>query len=414
MFASVIFIDGVRVYQVSSQMTSPPVQKVVFDKVSLFRSEQTENYDYLSSTLTVYQSGLYWFHMAAGIPANTQGSFFIVGLNYTIGIIKSNTAYLDEPTSTDGLSWVDSGKTLCISTNYSLYSSSQYGETTWSWFRLDNIMKQLIAFYVVNTKVTRTLTADVKMSYDKVLVNEGNGWNSALNQFVAPVSGYYFLAYGIGSSRGTSSCLRLSVNTVVKLTQCVYEAAIRNGSETSRASTMVSLNAGDIVANYVLAGFTFYSNSLSHIYIQGFLYHPSNDVRTAWSVACSLPDFFGPADPLVFNVIYVNEGNTWNASSNTATVLQAGIFLIDITTYLCGMYGNRQENVQIVLNNNTLIQLKLNTTGWNDCISRSRSFLLQLNVGDSLHIRIPTAGSFYVSNYYLLHAFTGFLLNIVH
>ena len=49
------------------------------------------------------------------------------------------------------------------------------------------------------------------------------------------------------------------------------------------------------------------------------------------SVDCSLPNFYEPEDPLVFNVIYVNEGNQWNEANNTVTTyLHAGIYLIDI------------------------------------------------------------------------------------
>ena len=58
-------------------------------------------------------------------------------------------------------------------------------------------MKQLVACYAGDKNASGILADGNQMTYDKVIVNEGNGWNSNLSAFKAPVSGYYFLSVGI-------------------------------------------------------------------------------------------------------------------------------------------------------------------------------------------------------------------------
>ena len=267
------------VYQVSSQLTLiSPSALLSFDKVHLYQSLNCELYDPITSTLRITQPGLYWFHLSVGIPAYTAANSTIVGLNNTIGVMKTNTAYKDDQVAIDGLSWISSKTSLFVSTANKLYSSnSSVGETAWLWLRLDTAMQQLVAFYVVKTNTAQSTPNGGKVTYDKIIINEGNGWNKSSNTFMAPVSGYYFISYGTAASSGVHYCMQLALNSIIIEYNCVFETTVHNGLEISRATVMVHLNINDTIATFT------YLNLLclgceysSYVYLQSFLYNPAS------------------------------------------------------------------------------------------------------------------------------------------
>lgn len=83
----------------------------------------------------------------------------------TIGVIKNNTAYQDDEVTTDYLSWELGGTTLSVVTNYNLYSSHSLSETAWLYSRLDSVMQQLVAFYVVKTSAVVDVSQKWLMTY---------------------------------------------------------------------------------------------------------------------------------------------------------------------------------------------------------------------------------------------------------
>ena len=407
------------VYQVSSQMASIKSGKLLFDKIQLFQSSVCHHkYDPITSSLELSETGLYWFHLSIGVPAYTKANCTINGLSNTIGIIKDNTAYTDDQVTVDGLSWVSKGIKLSVFTSYNLFNSnSSVGETAWIWLRLDTVMQQVVAFYVVKTSAEETLSDGLQLTYDQVIINEGNGWNQSFNMFVAPVSGNYFVSFGIASPSKTSSCLKLvknpsTTNIVSVKISCIKETSAHNGVEIARAAIMIYLNVNDSLASFVVTNSVFYNGNgtSGYTYLQSFLYNPSNGSKIAWSVLRKMTDFFGPVDPMQFDFVQVNNGNPWKTSSYNVIIPKMGLYLVDLSTNLCGFYGSFNENVQVMLNNSSIIESKLNTTVLGDCITRSRAVMIQLYAGDVLRVRVPTNRSYYYSSNNGHHAFTGFLL----
>ena len=98
---------------------------------------------------------------------------------------------------------------------------------------------------------------------------------------------------------------------------------------------------------------------------------------------------------------------------NVACLSFTGMYFVDLSGYLCGNAwgGNGQEVMNVLLNGVIAIHFQLQTVTFPNCLTRSRSVLLNLNVGDSLRVNVPTGGWFY-SDYQRLHAFTGFLVHI--
>jgi hypothetical protein len=397
---------------------------VLFDNVQVFQLSNNEQYDTSSGTLSVVQTGLYWFHLSAGVPPFTSVSYNIRGLSpISIGINKNNTAYGKDQVSTDGIAWVTGGSKLFVTTDYGLLSNGQVPHTAWLWLRLDVAMQPLVAFYVTSSQSWTNTNSNV--TYDNVLVNEGQGWNSASNAFIAPYQGLYFFSFGIATTSSNIACITLTLNSgYVCMRNCVNETTVHNGVEVSRAAVMLSLQQDDVISGKITPSpislpLLDYGNEQGIMYLQGFLYAPQF-TSVAWSVSQKLY-FVGPLDCVPFATVNVNVGNTWNSTMNTAFIRVSGIYLIDLTSYLCGnassFYSGNAE-LRVVRNfyinynpNDFIMKLSLYASTWNDwCITRSRSTLVSLNRTHHLNVAALNFNTLYASFGIPHHAFTGFLL----
>ena len=402
-------------HQVTNQNTLIAPGKVFFDKVNVHRTVNCEwSYDIANSTLTIFKEGLYWFHLSAGIPAHTKTIYTINGLS-SISIVKNNTAYQYDQVATDGIFWISSNTMLSVATNYSLFSSSLFGETSLLWFRLDTAMEMLDAFYWVITEYPAKGNWNGNIKYYQI-TNEDDGWPQYSENFLPQSSGNYFLSYSSAALPGTYSCLKLIKNSnyVNPLaTNCVNETSLHNGVEIGRVAVMVHLEEMSDIQTIVENNFPYNASIISndYIYMQGFFYNPTDGTTSvAWSVVRKSPNFCGFSDPIEFDTVYVNDGNPWNSSLNKVFIPYSGLYLVDLSTHVSNNNGNGNENMQVMLNDNPIIQIKMNTTGFNGCISRSRSTMIQLRTKDILRVRVPNNGSHCLCNNRYLYAFTGFRL----
>ncbi len=271
----------------------------------------------------------------------------------------------------------------------------------------------LVAFYVALTQPW--LTPSATLPYDTVLVNEGAGWSSGTSTFLAPRAGIYFFSQGISVTQSNGACLVLVVNGFCVTTQCIYEMTHDN-VETSRSAVMKTLQANDNVKSQVLWASQIYGSSLEQTYLQGFLYAPVNNISAVWSVGRTLGNVLGAIDPVVYDKVFVNQGNAWKPVSNSVVISTQGTYAVDLTAYMCGgnsysvCSGTGDNDVQVLVNTNIIIELKIEASSWADCITRSRTTAVGLHVGDVLRVRVPTVGSCYNSNANTMHTFTGFLL----
>ena len=373
-----------------------------------------------SSTFTTTDTALYWLHFSAGVPANTNAKFFFNGLNNTRGIVKSNTLYPQDQVTGDGMQWIPKSTSFSILTNYSLFNNKFLPQTALLLFRLDSFLQPLVAFRVVRTTKLYGLSSGSALPFDDVIVNEGQGWDRTVNKFYAPVTGNYFVSFGLATEGGKTACLLLTANNQHVLCLCIHELNIRNNIEMSRNAIMIFLNKGESLYSKVPNNVdsNYYSDSNCQVFLQAFLYNPqlSSLSPVAWSVARSLTNVIsGPIDPFVYNNVNVNVGSVWNAAYNNVTITVPGTYYLDIGSYLCGCIspyaGNCSELVQLLLNGQPIIELKMDTSLIEvDGITRSRSVLVRLAFGDELHVRMPTANSYYI-NTFTVNVFTGFVIN---
>lgn len=424
MISLVLFV-AMAFYAAAGSTVVPVSSPVFLDQLECGACSPTEYSEATTGSLTVTQESLYWFHLSVGVPANSAANLIINGLNDTIGIAKYDDHFPEDQVTIDGMQWVAAGTQLSLNNKIVAFSSNSLPQTAWIGLRLDTLVDTLVAFYVVSTQTYILPTKGSVMPYDKVIVNEGSGWNSASNQFVAPVSGNYFVSYGVATLRGCcywQALLDLRVDAAYVFLLSIYEQAYRVNVTTARASLMVRMQAGQALYTTIDSSGNpcIYGDNNGQTYIQGFLYSPRLTPAVAWSVGCTTFAFYGPLSVVPFDYIAVNVGVPslpWIPGSNQVVIPVSGTYLIDLTMYLgerCApTCSNPDERVQVLLNGNIIIELQLYVAGFDNCISRSRATLLHLNIGDHLHVTVPTVGSyFYTITNFPIDAFTGFLVNL--
>ena len=155
-----------------------------------------------SNTLTIPDSSaLYWMHIGVEVPAGTQAHIQIAGTSMSIWKTYSALNGIDTMTS-DGFVQASPGTKLTLITEYAT-SSSQFNQTYWMGFRLDNYFSPLVAFSVALSKSYGIVGNAIP--FDIVLLNAGNKWYSSTSEFIPPQSGIYFFRFSVGVIHGPGS-----------------------------------------------------------------------------------------------------------------------------------------------------------------------------------------------------------------
>ena len=386
-------------------MVSPGTNKLPFSLVSF--SNKTSPYSVATSTFSVFQRSLYWFQLCVGVPANTFTYNWLNGLDYPAVIYSTATCYPMDRMSIDTIQWIDPAVSLAVSNNQSLFSSSNL-ETAWLGFRLDNTFSPLIAFDVQLTHYDSSIENIISINFDRILVNEGNSYYITNNTFVVPLDGCYYF------SVITPIAAHITVNNNIVLCVCLCDNAHGNAIGSARASVMITLNKNDIVrAKATVAGLSITGNENGLTNFRGFLYSPLTQQLVAWSVVRTVTssNYVGPIDYLPHNIIYTNINGPWLSDSNKVIIPVSGSYFIDMTSYLCGSVwgGDGNCEMNVMLNGNPIIIIRLSVATFANCVSRSRSTIVKLKVNDELWVKIPTVGWYYNDDQ-RMQTFTGFLL----
>jgi hypothetical protein len=167
-------------------------------------------------------------------------------------------------------------------------------------YRLDNIMSTQVYFSVQCTATS--VVANTVITFDRVLINVGNAWNTANNAFTAPYDGNYFFSFATGAPNGTSLlAIYLMLNGEYVGAAYVYDN-VRNSYTMLRGATMLQLSANAVVT-YQSYNAGDYGSTDGLINAQGFLYSPLGGAAAAvaWGVVCPRLSV-GPVIAVPFNV----------------------------------------------------------------------------------------------------------------
>ena len=161
-------------------------------------------YNVTSKTVTsVPDSGVYWFQLAAGVPANTQTNTRLNGLAYPVAVVTSTTNFPSDIMVTDTIQYVNTSTQLTVSNAYSVFGTiNGVMGTSLLGYRLDNIMSTQVYFSVQCTATS--IAASTVITFDRVLINVGNAWSAVKNEFTAPYAGNYFFSCTFGALKGNS------------------------------------------------------------------------------------------------------------------------------------------------------------------------------------------------------------------
>jgi hypothetical protein len=348
----------------------------------------TENgFDASKTYYTVQQAGYYMFHFSAGVPAFQRLNMALRNASSTPNIILTHTTFDGAVvTSRDDIQYVNEGQRLYISSDYPLMSDSMM-QTSWSGLRLDGLYSPLILFRAARTTTLQTVG---NVTFDKMLINVGGGWDACNSRFVAPQDGIYFLSWSSASVRNTTHSVSLYLNNYDTLyIELPVYSGFYDGSDTATHSALLQLRVGDFVA-LRSAYDSLYSDVNYQTSFLGFLYEPIAGNKAAWSLAFN-GYAYGPTT-IPFNSLLLLEGVTWDSTTRTADhsnsrhLLPEVVWGIISTGYMfrMGLIVNSQpEPLMSVMDDvNSPVRTHYYT-------ERTRALIISLQQGDTLEVGVP-------------------------
>ena len=380
-----------------------PYERVPYE---LILADTVNGFDDTKTTYTTKSAGFYFIHMSAGVPAYQMLGYKLNNASSAPNILLTHTSFNGEVmTSREDIQYILANQTLYTSSSYTLYSDTML-QTSWSGFKIDDVMNTKVIFRVART--TSYSTINSSLPFDKLIINVGKAWDSCSNQLVIPASGIYFLSFSSASVANTRHGLELRVNGLVKVRTFIY-ANIFDGIDVSSHSILLKLNVGDIVKLYLSAG-PVYSDNNYQTSFAGFLYDPFVNQEIAWTVTLPINTatyLYGPMN-VNFTEILLNEGIAWHSDTGRVRVPVSGLYYLKLS----GMSWPAEYKFNLILSVNN--QILMNVMEKIDLIRthanlRSRSLITHLSEGDELLVSIPTGYNIYSFGHDVL--FAGFLVH---
>lgn len=317
---------------VSSAADITATNNIVFDTVKI-----NVNSAFNVTTQLVPDSGVFWFQLAAGVPANSGAYMQLQDQSPTI--FSNNTAFPYECMVADAIQNISSVTPIRASSQTTLNGyQNRYVGTSLAGFRLDNIMSSLICFAVQLSQDIPGCDGGTLVAFDRVLMNIGGGWNTTPFTFKAPIAGIYYISFATSSADTTRAMMSVRVNGATNGTVCMCDMS-HNGVQVARGALLLQLTTTDVVT---------FVNPDSNIAVrgspegltsaQGFLYAPTLDISSvAWSVVKTGPGkFTNSSVALQYDTAVVNTNNVFNLTASHVIIPVDGTYLVDLTAYICG------------------------------------------------------------------------------
>ncbi|XP_061171877.1 heavy metal-binding protein HIP-like [Saccostrea echinata] len=133
-----------------------------------------------------------------------------------------------------------------------------------------------VAFHAHLSQNQINLGVHQAIHFDKVLLNEGNGYSVHAGEFVAPISGLYVFAWSIAS--GDRSCMKYEfVHNSAVLTYSISDAHDHDDWAVSSGTAVTRMNSGDRVwirvSDMLPCSHTIFGVGLGTSSFSGFLLH---------------------------------------------------------------------------------------------------------------------------------------------
>lgn len=143
----------------------------------------------------------------------------------------------------------------------------------------------------------------------------------------------------------------------------------------------------------------------------GFLYSPYLTPAVSFSVY-AIAQASAPQDPVNFQqplgLYWYGANGGWNMGTNRFVAPFAGVYYTHITLTTAN-WVSLVCQMDLLLNCNAVMTNSYMTKSQANLDSRSRSFILRLNLGDVLRVRLTSGGYYSTSSLYT--RFAGFLIH---
>jgi hypothetical protein len=269
----------------TSRLIAANTTNIVF-KLTVVNANPSANNTTQSAAIP--DNAVYWFQLAAAVPRHTPSNTRLNGLPYPVVIYTTTTNFPDDVIVTDTIQSVNISTTkLSVSNSHPVFGRptvNNYMGTSLLGVRLDIIMSEHVYFAVQSTK---SALAQHRITFDRVLTNVGNAWNTASSAFIAPSAGNYFLTFGCGAAALKRVDFIMQLNGKGVAAVGIFEEGHgqHNGVQMGRYSAMWALTANDVIT--FTPSSSAYSSADGLVNAQGMLYSPLGGAAAAvaWSVA---------------------------------------------------------------------------------------------------------------------------------
>jgi len=221
---------------------------------------QVAGYYYISYSAgvdtTTTQTSIDFVLTASGSSCDATGTFRST-------LSRSHVNYEGIDTVSRGiLMYLNTGCSVSMSSVNPFFSSDNL-ETSFSGFLYNPLLAgDSVAFFVARSNSWSDNTALDPVPFDRVAVNEGNGWGAdgLDNFFVSPATGYYFVMMSAGAQNLNRVDVRLYIND--EYTADIYrQSMVHQGTDFLSRNIIVHLKEGDRMRWRAVASTSLYSSS---------------------------------------------------------------------------------------------------------------------------------------------------------
>jgi hypothetical protein len=364
---------------------------VVFDDVRV-------NLDDIFKDNSIFQpgkGGMYFLSYSAGIPAHTEVDTQITQSTIPNSIYRETTHHNDSDLAYRSfMMMMEETGSMTYRSAFDLTAN----ETSFSGFSLTDAMQDLQAFFVSREESYNILS---RIEMQSFRIDIGDNYNVSGREFVAPRDGIYYFFFGSGQDAFTDNRVALRTwegdypETEAELW---VHSTSHNGLHMVTRGTMLELHGGQTIWATLMENVTYSDADHSQIFFGGFLYDPAHAPPVAFSVHKDRPLQSGlPQDPIPFDIIGVNQGNAFDADSNSVVIPVQGYYYIELAV---GVLPARGCDVKMLLNGEPggeqgdLVSHILVASGTHSHVtSAGRSFVAHFNQNDTLRLRLaPNTG----------------------
>ena len=219
--------------------------------------------------------------------------------------------------------------------------------------------------------------------------------------------GIYFAALNVGVPQGQPADYGLNQNGYR------YASISRSDAygltDTIGRELAILLNASDTL--HVSTAYHTFSDYTAYTSFALFsIHHTMQPFPAVFSVA-RRNTVSGHLDPLVFNVELVNEGGHFDTSRHLFIAPTAGIYYFSVSV---GLAGGFTAHVELQKNNQAFVNVIRNSTVHPGTDTTSRSILMSLEEGDTIHLVNHADQVAWSTETGLETSFSGFLYQPLH